>query len=180
MRNHPIRLVAYVCLAAVAPASLLVASRASFADSESPMIVSDIRPIKPAGKLILDGATGQPANVPLTLNFVRSPDTEGPDGKGRFLVAVNSGYGLLSTSRGKAQQTLSVIDLNSKPDPTVVQTLYFPSPQSANVGLVFNSKLQPDGKYRFYVAGGFENKIWTFSLDPKGARTDAEHGIAVG
>ncbi|MBV9214776.1 MAG: hypothetical protein JO053_01260, partial [Acidobacteria bacterium] len=119
----------------------------------------------PAGKLLVDATTGLPAVAPLTMNMVRSPDSTGPDGRGRFLIAVNSGYGIDFTSKSKHQQTLSVIDLNHKPDPQVVQNIYFPAPQSANFGLVFDPKLQPDGKYRFYVSGGYENKIWIFGLD---------------
>src|SRR5690349_18840913 len=84
--------------------------------------------LKPAGKLVLDAATDQPAVAPLTMNFVRTPDKTGPNGRGRFLIAVNSGYGLLFNSRSKAQQTLSVIDLNLKPEPKVVQNIYFPAP----------------------------------------------------
>ncbi len=127
--------------------------------------VRDIR-TTPAGRLISDSTTGLPAVAPLTMNFVRSPDTTGPDGQGRYLIAVNSGFGIDFTSKSKHQQTLSVIDLN-RPEPQVVQNIYFPSPQSANVGLVFDPKLQPDGKYRFYVSGGYGNKIWIFGLDTK-------------
>jgi len=123
----------------------------------------------PAGKLIVDAASGLPAIAPMTMNFVRSPDTGGPDGKGRFLIAVNSGYGVMFNAKSKAQQTLSVIDLAAA-EPSVVQTIYFPAPQSANVGLVFDPVLQHDGRYRFYVAGGYENKIWMMGLDPKAAK----------
>ncbi len=101
------------------------------------------------------------------MNFVRTPDAGGPGGKGRYLIAVNSGFGLTFNAKSKAQQTLSVIDLNAKPDPAVIQTVYFPSPQSANFGLVFDPELQPDGKYRLYLLGGFENKIWILGFDPK-------------
>jgi YVTN family beta-propeller protein len=120
----------------------------------------------PAGNLVTDAETGEPAVMPLTFDFVRSPDTDGPDGKGRFLIAVNSGYGLMFNSESKPQQTLSVIDLNKKPAPQVVQNIYFPSPQSANFGLVFDKKAQPDGRSNLYLAGGFENKIWILSFDP--------------
>ena len=34
----------------------------------------------PAGKLVADASTGLPAIAPLTMNFVRSPDVDGPDG----------------------------------------------------------------------------------------------------
>jgi len=74
----------------------------------------------PPGRLISDAATGFPAVAPLTMNFVRSPDSKGPDGKGRYLIAVNSGYGLEFTSKSKPQQSLSVIDLNKTPEPQVV------------------------------------------------------------
>ena len=124
----------------------------------------------PAGKLIVDSASGLPAVAPLTMNFVRSPDADATDGKGRYLIAVNSGYGVEFNSKSKPQQSLSVIDLNRAPDAQVVQTVYFPAPQSANFGLVFDPKLQADGKYRMYVAGGFENKIWILGFDPKAAQ----------
>ena len=123
--------------------------------------------LKPAGKLLLDTVTDQPAVAPLTMNFVRTPDKTGPDRRGRFLIAVNSGYGLLFNSRSKAQQTLSVIDLNLKPEPKVVQNVYFPAPQSANFGLAFDERVKDDGTYRLYLSGGFENKIWTLGFDPK-------------
>ncbi len=123
------------------------------------------RKIEPAGKLILDAETNESAVMPLTFDFVRSPDKTGADGKGRFLIAVNSGYGLTFNSKSKAQQTLSVIDLNKKPSPQVVQNIYFPSPQSANFGLVFDKKAQADGKINLYLSGGFENKIWILSFD---------------
>lgn len=137
----------------------------SKADDESGLGDDHMVP-RPAGKLILDGSTGLPAVMPMTMNFVRTPDDAGPDGKGRFLIAVNSGYGLLFNSKSKPQQTLSVIDLNAKPDPVVVQNIYFPSPQSANVGLVFDTKALPDGTYHGYLSGGFENKIWIIAFDP--------------
>lgn len=123
--------------------------------------------ISPAGKLIMDAATNEPAVMPLTFNFVRSPDTAAKDGKGRYLIAINSGYGLTFNSKSKPQQTLSVIDLNKSPEPQVIQNIYFPSPQSANFGLVFDKKAQPDGKFNLYLAGGFENKIWILSFNPK-------------
>ncbi|HEX3101181.1 MAG TPA: hypothetical protein VHQ01_05295, partial [Pyrinomonadaceae bacterium] len=122
----------------------------------------------PAGKLIADATTGLPAVAPLTMNFVRSPDTDGPGGKGRYLIAVNSGYGLEFNSKSKPQQSLSVIDLAAA-EPKVVQNIYFPAPQSANFGLAFDPKLQSDGKYRMYVSGGFENKIWILGFDAKAA-----------
>ena len=123
----------------------------------------------PAGELVTDASTGLPGAMPLTMNFVRSPDADGPDGLGRYLIAVNSGYGLTFNYKDKAQQTLSVIDLAKTPKPQVVQTLYFPSPQSANVGVGFDRRQRPNGKFRMYVSGGFENKIWIFALDPKAA-----------
>lgn len=125
------------------------------------------RVVTPAGRLLMDSATGMPAVAPLTMNFVRTPDTGGADGRGRYLIAVNSGWGVLFNSRSKATQTLTVIDLNSKPDAQVVQHIYFPSPQSANFGAAFDMKAGPDGKYKLYVSGGFENRIWILSFDPK-------------
>src|SRR5436309_5495343 len=50
---------------------------------------SQSRIITPAGRLIVDAANGLPAVAPLTMNFVRTPDASGPDGRGRYLIAVN-------------------------------------------------------------------------------------------
>ncbi|MBK8809723.1 MAG: bifunctional YncE family protein/alkaline phosphatase family protein [Acidobacteria bacterium] len=128
------------------------------------------RTVSPAGKLIVDAETKLPAVMPLTFNFVRSPDSSGADGKGRYLIAVNSGYGLTFNSGSKNQQTLSVIDLTLRPEPQVIQNVYFPAPQSANFGLVFDSKPQASGKFNLYLSGGFENKIWILSFDPSAAK----------
>ncbi len=148
----------------------LLASRTTYADTDISLLdPADAFHTTPAGKLIVDTTTGMPAVAPLTINFVRSPDMDGPDGKGRYLIAVNSGYGVELNSKSKGQQTLSVIDLTAKPDPAVIQNIYFPSPQSANFGLVFDPALQHDGRYRMYVSGGFENKIWILGFDPKAA-----------
>ncbi len=124
------------------------------------------RTLTPAGKLIVDAATKLPAVVPLTFDFVRSPDANGADGKGRFLIAVNSGFGLQFNTRSKSQQTLSVIDLEAKPEPQVVQNVYFPTPNSANVGVTFSSEKDSEGSYQMFVAGGFENRIWLFKFNP--------------
>ena len=96
------------------------------------------RVITPAGKLVMDATTKLPAIGSLTVNFVRSPDHEAADGKGRFLIAVNSGFGIQFNSESKAQQSLSVIDLNAESSPQVIQNVYFPTPNSANFGVVFN------------------------------------------
>lgn len=122
--------------------------------------------LTPAGHLVIDAGTGLPAIAPLTTNFVRTPDHTGPGGKGRYLIAVSNGYGVEFNSKSKGNQMLSVIDLSLKPEPKVVQNLCFPAPQSVNFGLDFDTNVQPDGKYRFFVAGGFENKIWILSFDP--------------
>ena len=123
------------------------------------------RPITPAGSLIEDLTTRLPAVGALTVDFVRSPDKLGPDGAGRFLIAVNSGYGVqFNAASNRAQQSLSVIDLNAQPA-AVVQNVYFPSPQSVNVGVVFSPRPQDDGSHALYVSGGFENKIWIFRFN---------------
>ncbi len=128
------------------------------------------RVITPAGKLLMDATTNLPAIGSLTMNFVRSPDKDAADGKGRFLVAVNSGYGIQFNSKSKAQQSLSVIDLNAKPEPLVVQNIYFPSPNSANFGVVFNPQPTGENLYQMFVAGGFENRIWQFQFNAKDAQ----------
>jgi YVTN family beta-propeller protein len=127
---------------------------------------SEGRPITPAGTLLQDQTTKQTAVGALTVDFVRSPDRLGPGGLGRYLIAVNSGYGIQFSSGGnKGQQSLSVIDLNAARGPAVIQNVYFPSPQSVNVGVAFAQNLE-DGSYALYVSGGFENKIWIFRFNP--------------
>jgi len=136
---------------------------------ENTGLLAEQMSLTPAGHLVIDASSGLPAIGSLTMNFVRTPDTAGPDGKGRYLIAVNSGYGIEFNSKSKGQQSLSVIDLNVKPEPKVVQNIYFSAPQSANFGLAFDHNLQPDGKYRLFLSGGFENKIWILSFDPNAA-----------
>ena len=130
---------------------------------------SEGRPITPAGTLVQDLTTRQAAVGALPVDFVRSPDKLGPDGAGRFLLAVNSGYGVQFNASGNpGQQSIAVIDLNAKPAAVVVQNVYFPSPQSVNVGVVFSPAPNEDGSYTLYVSGGFENKIWIFRFQPGG------------
>ena len=174
MPNHFTRNSLLICCilfsAAVLVTLFFFASDRSLADVQNQETAFDNdRAPKPAGKLILDSASGLPAVTPLTVNFVRTPDSTGTDGKGRYLIAVNSGFGLQFNSKSKAQQTLSVIDLNLQPEPKVIQTLYFPSPQSANVGLAINAKAKPDGTFQIYVSGGYDNKIWILGFDTAAA-----------
>jgi YVTN family beta-propeller protein len=155
-----------VCLA-VSP-RLFVSSVSSADVQVKNQPASEGRPITPAGELVMDLTTREPAVGALPVDFVRSPD--GGAGRGRYLVAINSGYGLqFSAATNKAQQSISVIDLQAQPAPAVVQNVYFPSPQSANVGLAFAPRADADGSFRMYVSGGFENKVWVFRLTP-GAR----------
>src|SRR5215510_11852229 len=132
----------------------------SSAGSDEP--ASQGRTISPAGSLVQDLTTRQTAVGALPVDFVRSPDKSGPGGEGRFLLSVNSGYGIqFNAAANRGQQSLAVIDLNAKPA-AVIQNVYFPSPQSVNVGVVFASKADDDGSHALYVSGGFENKIWIF------------------
>lgn len=125
------------------------------------------RLITPAGSLVIDMTTRQPAVGSLPVAFVRSPDKTGPDGLGRYLIAVNSGFGIqFNSSTNKGQQSLAVIDLSARPAPMVIQNVYFPTPQSVNVGLVFAPRADPDGSFPLYASGGFENKIWVFRFRP--------------
>lgn len=156
-------------VACLAPVASLPTSSADVRVAHQP--ASEGRPVTPAGELIMDATTRQPAVGALPVDLVRSPDRDGDGGsKGRYLVAVNSGYGVqFNAATNKAQQSLSVIDTRARPAPAVVQNVYFPSPQSANVGLVFAPEPDAVGAYRMYVSGGFENKIWVFAFTP-GAR----------
>jgi YVTN family beta-propeller protein len=128
------------------------------------------RPITPAGTLVLDAATHLPAVGAMPMAMLRSPDALGHGGKGRYLLVVNSGYGVqFSADTNQAQQSIAVIDLNATPEPLVIQNIYFPTPQSANVGLAFSPTAGADGNFEIYVSGGFENKVWVFRFDPKAA-----------
>jgi YVTN family beta-propeller protein len=152
----------FIALAATALG--LVNSSADVNIRNSP--ASGGRPITPAGSLVMDLKTKRPAVGSLPVNFVRSPDRVGPGGRGRYLVAVNSGYGVqFDAKTNKGQQSLAVIDLNARP-PVVVQNVYFPAPQSANVGAAFSPRAHQDGSYTLYVSGGFENKVWRFDFLP--------------
>jgi YVTN family beta-propeller protein len=149
---------------------LSVSLKTSSADVRIPSHpASQGRTLAPAGALVLDATTRQPAVGALAVDFVRSPDREGAQGDGgRFLVAINSGYGIqFNAATNKAQQSLAVIDLDARPAPVVVQNIYFPTPQSANVGLVFSPRAEADGSYLMYVSGGFENKVWKFKFNPR-------------
>lgn len=84
-------------------------------------------------------------------------------------------------SESKAQQTLSVIDLNQTPEPQVIQNIYFPTPNSANFGVAFSTEKDADGTFTMFVAGGFQNRIWIFKFNPNekepispGNKPDAE------
>jgi YVTN family beta-propeller protein len=157
------RLGIYTLLSLLFTTSLLLVSSSAISDGPA----SQGRPITPAGSLVQDLTTRQAAVGALPVDFVRSPDKLGRDGEGRFLLSVNSGYGIQFNSAGnRGQQSLSVIDLNAKP-PAVVQNIYFPSPQSVNVGVVFSPQPEDDGSYALYVSGGFENKIWIFRFQPE-------------
>ncbi|HKE03505.1 MAG TPA: alkaline phosphatase family protein [Blastocatellia bacterium] len=142
----------------------------SAASQESNVVnqpASQGRPVTPAGTLLPDATTRLPAVAPLTVDLARSPDLNGPDGKGRYLIAVNSGFGLqFNSETNRGQQSLAVIDLNAKPSPAVIQSVYFPTPQSANVGVAMASKAEQDGSHLLYVSGGVENKIWMFRFTP--------------
>src|SRR5882762_2588303 len=128
------------------------------------------RPITPAGSLVIDAATHLPAVGAMPMTMLRSPDALGHGGKGRYLLVVNSGFGIqFSEETNRAQQSIAVIDLNAAPEPLVIQNVYFPSPQSANVGLAFSPAAGADGNFEMYVSGGFENKVWIFRFDPKAA-----------
>ena len=153
------------CLLALSVGLAAWSARADDDDDKSPPAEAS-RALAPAGTLVPDQATGRPAVGSLPLNFVRSPDRTGPDGRGRYLVAVNSGFGVqFDAHTNRAQQSLAVIDLNALPAPAVVQNVYFPTPQSACVGAAF-SPLAPDGTATLHVSGGFENRVWRFRFTP--------------
>jgi YVTN family beta-propeller protein len=147
--------------------------------AEGPQIAPPLqRPLDPAGDVLLR-PDGSIAEGSLPVAMLRSPDTTGPDGGGRYLVVVNSGYGVqYAARRNKGQQLLQVVDLAASPAPVIVQEVYFPSPQSANVGAVFGRKPNRGGNWRLYVSGGFENRIWRFTFRPgEPAPVTPAHGL---
>ncbi|HSE24324.1 MAG TPA: bifunctional YncE family protein/alkaline phosphatase family protein [Pyrinomonadaceae bacterium] len=152
---------------------ILISTFPAFSSSASRNVAdepaSQGQPITPAGSLVQDLSTRQAAVGALPVNFVRTPDKLGPDGLGRYLISVNSGYGIqFNAAANLGQQSLSIIDLTVKPTPAVIQNVFFPSPQSANVGVVFASQPDDDGSYAMYVSGGFENKVWIFQFTVDG------------
>ena len=87
------------------------------------------RPITPAGTLVMDASTHFPAVGAMPMTMLRSPEKLGRGGKGRYLLVVNSGFGVqFSEETNSAQQSIAVIDLNASPEPAVIQNVYFPSP----------------------------------------------------
>src|SRR3954447_13202695 len=106
------RLVIYILLTFFLLASLVLVSSSAVSDEPA----SQGRPLTPAGSLVQDLTTRQAAVGALPVDFVRSPDKLGPNGEGRFLLSVNSGYGIqFNASGNRGQQSLSVIDLKAKP-----------------------------------------------------------------
>src|SRR5260370_22032171 len=87
------------------------------------------RVITPAGTLVMDAATQLPAVGAMPMNMLRSPDKLGRGGNGRYLLVVNSGFGVqFSEESNTAQQSIAVINLNANPAPLVIQNVYFPTP----------------------------------------------------
>lgn len=165
------RLLLFVALTAALMLTFIGAFTSSANIQVTNQPASEGRPLTPAGSLVRDASTRQPAVGALPVDFVRSPDRDGADNKGRYLLAVNSGFGIqFNAATNRAQQSLSVIDLNSRPAPVVIQNVYFPTPQSVTVGVCFSPQVEADGTSILYVSGGFENKIWTFRFR-SGART---------
>ena len=160
--KHPVSTLAVLFVTACLVVGSLIATSSSAHRPSAQETASQGRPITPAGTLVRDLTTRQTAVGALPVDFVRSPDKLGPGGEGRYLIAVNSGYGVQFNANGnRGQQSLAVIDLNAKPA-AVIQNVYFPSPQSVNVGVVFSPRAESDGSHLLYVSGGFENKIWIF------------------
>lgn len=166
--RHTLYIAFIITLALLAASGLST----SFADMDSNnQTAFGERQITPAGTLVFDKTTRQPAVGALPLDFVRSPDKTAADGRGRYLVAVNSGFGLqFNSATNRAQQSLAIIDLNARPAPIVIQNIYFPTPQSVNVGACFSPRAEEDGAYTLYASGGFENKIWMFRFRPGAAQ----------
>jgi YVTN family beta-propeller protein len=154
-------------LSLLTAAALLLAAAGRPAGQQAPPYQ---RPLDPAGDVVLDTA-GRTAEGALPLAMLRSPDDRGPDGLGRYLIVINSGYGSqVSRAQGKARQSLQVVDLAHTPAPAVVQQVFFPSPQSANVGMAIGAAPGQDGRWPLLVSGGVENRVWRFTFTPGDAQ----------
>ncbi|MEP6923361.1 MAG: alkaline phosphatase family protein [Pyrinomonadaceae bacterium] len=164
--RHFSLLIGLISIIVVSAAFFLVPSKSAADIQIDKNVSTQGRALTPAGKLVGDRETNLPAVGSLTVNFVRSPDKIGTDGKGRYLIAVNGGFGMQFSATSRPQQSVSVIDLNAVPAPIVIQNIYFPSPAGANFGAAFTNEAEPDGSYRLYVAGGFDNKIRVFGFSP--------------
>src|SRR5213078_675554 len=98
------------------------------------------------------------------------PRVQKPARHSRFAAWGNRRFASLvarALRSGRSQQSIAVIDLNATPEPRVTQNVYFPTPQSANVGLAFAPVASAERSFAMYVSGGFENKVWIFRFDPK-------------
>src|SRR5260370_8692749 len=65
--------------------------------------------IKPAGSLLIDATTRQSAVGALPVDFVRSPDRTGRDSSGRYLIAVNSGFGIQFNTASNPGQKFTAV-----------------------------------------------------------------------
>src|ERR1051325_2452426 len=90
--NHLFFAVLSVIIVAIFLSGSLIQSAANIQSAGEP--ASEARLITPAGALVMDMTTRQPAVGSLTVDFVRSPDDFGAGRKGRYLIAVNSGFGV--------------------------------------------------------------------------------------
>src|SRR5678816_3025371 len=108
-----LRLGIYILLSVLLTTSLLMVSSSAISDEPA----SEGRPITPAGSLVQDLTTRQAAVGALPVDFVRSPDKLGPNGEGRFLLAVNSGYGVQFNAAGNRGQQ-SILSLIHISEPT--------------------------------------------------------------
>ena len=112
IRNKKTRKLAFIFLVSLAAflTTLPLASQQVSQTTNEP--ASQGRPLTPAGELLLDATTRLPAVGSLPVALVRSPDKGAKDGRGRYLVSVNSGYGIQFDARtNEAQESLSVIEI---------------------------------------------------------------------
>src|ERR1041384_1717777 len=160
---------AYALLLTICLLFGLIGGFSSLSEPDGP--ASQGRPITPAGSLVQDLTTRQVAVGAVPGDLGRRPDKVRPCGEGRLLVVGRSArYGVkFNPAANGGQQSIAVIDLNAKPA-AVVQNVYFPSPQSVNVGVVFSPVPDADGSHALYFSGGFENKIWIFRFHPEEQR----------
>ena len=137
------------------------------------------RSIPPVTSILRDDGSMAEGSLPVTI--LRSPDTSGPGGGGRYLVVVNSGYGVqLRADANEGQQLLQVVDLARDARACGRAGGVFPvAAERQRRSRVRDASRTGSGAWPLYVSGGFENRIWRLTLHAgrTHARSRPAHGL---